>query len=226
MASNPERFHIRAVMSRTGHSAHNVAANQRADYATTDYEDLLKDPEIDLIMIASRHDSHGEYVVRALGAGKHVFVEKPLTLDPADVEKIKTFYGDEPMGKPVLLTGFNRRFSPAATGILGALQGRTTPMIVNYRMNAGYIAPDHWVHGAEGGGRNIGEACHIYDLFGALTGANPSRSGDLDRAGEQVLVPQRQFRRHRALCRRLGLHADLHRHGPQWLAEGADGGVL
>lgn len=171
MAAAPGRFHVRAVMSRTAHNAHNVGNNQQADYSTTDYDELLRDKDIDLILIASRHDSHGEYVVKALAAGKHVFVEKPLTLDPADLDRIKGFYGDDPSGKPLLLTGFNRRFSPAATATIAALRDRKGPMIVNYRMNAGYIPLDHWVHGKEGGGRNLGEACHIYDMFNALTGA-------------------------------------------------------
>ena len=69
------------------------------------------------------------------------------------------------------MTGFNRRFSPAIVRARELLAGRTTPLVADYRMNAGYIPLDHWVHGPEGGGRNIGEACHIYDLFCALTGA-------------------------------------------------------
>ena len=68
------------------------------------------------------------------------------------------------------MVGFNRRFAPAIQAIRQILEQRTTPIIANYRMNAGFIPPDHWVHGAEGGGRNLGEACHIYDLFNSLCG--------------------------------------------------------
>lgn len=71
------------------------------------------------------------------------------------------------------MTGFNRRFAPAVSAARDTIKGRLSPMIVNYRMNAGYIPSDHWVHGPHGGGRNIGEACHIYDLFNALTGSQP-----------------------------------------------------
>ena len=156
MAASGDRFHIRAVMSRTAHNAHNVGNSQQADYSTTDYDELLADKDIDLILIASRHDSHGDYTVRALEAGKHVFVEKPLTLDPSDLDRIEKFYGDNLSGKPLLLTGFNRRFSPAAAATLAALRDRKGPMIVNYRMNAGYIPLDNWVHGKEGGGRESG----------------------------------------------------------------------
>ncbi len=164
-------FHLRAVMSRTSHAAHSVATVQRADYATTDYEELLSDKDLDLVLISTRHDSHGDYVLRALQKGKHVFVEKPLTLHPGDLDRLRAFYGDDPSGKPLLMTGFNRRFSPGIAKIAEAVRGRLGPMIVSYRMNAGHIPLDHWVHGAPGGGRNLGEACHIYDLFTALTGA-------------------------------------------------------
>jgi predicted dehydrogenase len=108
----------------------------------------------------------------ALNAGKHVFVEKPLSMTEEGLDAIEAFYAAHPNG-PVLMTGFNRRFAPAISAACEALKSRTSPMIVNYRMNAGYIPSDHWVHGPHGGGRNIGEACHIYDLFNALTGSCP-----------------------------------------------------
>ena len=77
--------------------------------------------------------------------------------------------------RPILLTGFNRRFSPALLEIKRLLRNRSTPLTINYRMNAGFIPGDHWVHGDEGGGRNIGEACHIYDVFQFLTSSRPTR---------------------------------------------------
>jgi predicted dehydrogenase len=107
--------------------------------------------------------------LQALRAGKHVFVEKPLTLQESELADIEQFYTENPDG-PLLMVGFNRRFAPATQAIRQILEQRTTPLIANYRMNAGFIPPDHWVHGAEGGGRNIGEACHIYDLFNSLCG--------------------------------------------------------
>jgi predicted dehydrogenase len=72
---------------------------------------------------------------------------------------------------PVLLTGYNRRFSPHARAMSELLASRSGPFMIDYRMNAGYISQDHWVHGPEGGGRNLGEACHVYDLFGFLSAA-------------------------------------------------------
>ena len=164
-----DSFTLQAVMSRTGANAHAVARQYQAAYCTTEYDDILKDEDIDLIMITTRHDLHGPMVLQALHAGKNVFVEKPLALKEDEVSEIERFYAKHPDG-PVLMVGFNRRFSPAMQALGRILAHRTTPIIANYRMNAGYIPLDHWVHGPEGGGRNIGEACHIYDVFNFLTG--------------------------------------------------------
>lgn len=164
-----DRFTLQAVMSRTGANARAVATQYEAAYCTTAYDDILKDDKVDLVMVTTRHDLHGPMVLQALRAGKHVFVEKPLALHEEEIEEIERFYAEHPNG-PLLMVGFNRRFSPAMQTIRSILANRSTPIIANYRMNAGYIPLDHWVHGPEGGGRNIGEACHIYDLFNSLIG--------------------------------------------------------
>jgi predicted dehydrogenase len=151
------------------------AARQfQAVKATTDYREVLGDADVDLVLIATRHDLHARMALEALRAGKHVFVEKPLALTPDELAEIEAFYEKHPDG-PVLMTGFNRRFSPAILHAAKVLRDRTTPLITNYRMNAGYLPPDHWVHGPEGGGRNIGEACHIYDLFNFLARSREER---------------------------------------------------
>lgn len=164
-------FALHAVMSRTGSNAKAVADQMGAQYSTTDLDEVLSDPDVDLVLIASRHDLHGSSVAKALAAGKHVFVEKPLTIEPDDLAKIEALATGAP-GAPVLMVGYNRRFSPAMVAVRKAIANRATPMIVSYRMNAGFIPRDHWVHGPEGGGRNLGEACHIYDLFNAITGCH------------------------------------------------------
>jgi predicted dehydrogenase/threonine dehydrogenase-like Zn-dependent dehydrogenase len=166
-----DRFTLQAVMSRTGANARAVATQYEAAYCTTEYDDILRDDEVDLVMVATRHDLHGRMVLQALRAGKNVFVEKPLALHEEEIAEIEHFYTEHPNG-PLLMVGFNRRFAPAMQTIRSILANRTTPIIANYRMNAGYIPLDHWVHGPEGGGRNIGEACHIYDLFNSLTGTS------------------------------------------------------
>jgi predicted dehydrogenase/threonine dehydrogenase-like Zn-dependent dehydrogenase len=168
-------FQLHAVMSRTGSNARAVAEQYGARYCTTVLEEVLADDEIDLVMITSRHHLHGATVLQALRAGKHVFVEKPLTLDSEDLRAIESFYAEHADG-PLLMVGYNRRFAPGVRRCMEVLRERTTPLIVNYRMNAGFLPGDHWVHGPEGGGRNLGEACHVYDLFGALVGELPVRS--------------------------------------------------
>jgi len=167
-----DKYDLRSVVSRTGLSARSAAERFGFSTAGTDFQAVLDDPQIDLVLIATRHDLHADMTLAALNAGKHVFVEKPLSMTEEGLDAIEAFYAANPNG-PLLMTGFNRRFSPAVTAARDVLKGRLSPMIVNYRMNAGYIPSDHWVHGPHGGGRNIGEACHIYDLFNALTGSEP-----------------------------------------------------
>jgi predicted dehydrogenase/threonine dehydrogenase-like Zn-dependent dehydrogenase len=165
-----DRYHLQAVVSRTGHNAVATAKQFAANYATTDFSQVLQDPNVDAVIIATRHNLHSSMALDALRAGKHVLVEKPLALTQVELSAIEAFYAsttDESL--PILLTGFNRRFSGYARRIYELIQGRSNPMILNYRMNAGYIPLNHWVHGTEGGGRNRGEACHIYDLFTYLT---------------------------------------------------------
>lgn len=157
-------YQIHAVASRTGSNASNTTKQVGAQYCTTDYQEILNDSKVDAILIGTRHNQHASMVLEALQAGKHVLVEKPLALNYEELKPIRSFYETNQQG-PVLLTGFNRRFSPFALRAKELIKNRTNPIIINYRMNAGYIPLDHWVHTEEGGGRNLGEACHIYDLF-------------------------------------------------------------
>ncbi len=165
-----ELYQLRAVMSRTGANAEAVAKQFGADYATTNYEKVLSDDAVDMVLIATRHNLHAEMVLAALGAGKHVLVEKPLAINAEGLSKIEQFYREH-RDAPLLLTGFNRRHSRYLQEIAKQTTARQNPMIIHYTMNAGYIPLDHWVHTEEGAGRNIGEACHIYDVFNFLTGA-------------------------------------------------------
>jgi predicted dehydrogenase len=166
-----DHFHLRGVMSRTGANARAVATQYQAAYATTEVEEVLADAAVDVVIIATRHDLHAGLALQALKAGKHVLLEKPLALSEAGLQAIEAFYRAHPDG-PILMTGFNRRFAPGVAAIRTALETRDSPLIATYRMNAGHIAAGHWVHGPEGGGRNIGEACHIYDLFLSLARAD------------------------------------------------------
>lgn len=169
-----DRFSLRAVVGRTGANAKAVATQYEAAYASTSLDEVLGDSSVNLVMIATRHDQHAPAVLAALRAGKHVFVEKPLALNEQQLADIEHFYDSCGPQAPVLMTGFNRRFSPAMQHVKEATRHRSGPLMATYRMNAGFIPLTHWVHGAEGGGRNIGEACHIYDLFNFVTGSTVS----------------------------------------------------
>lgn len=182
-------FEVRAVASRTGTTARLAAERAGASYATSDYAEILADRDIDLVLIATRHNLHADMALAALRAHKHVFVEKPLATTPEQLRAIESFYQDNPSA-PMLLTGFNRRFSPAARAARAVLAGRRAPAVINYRVNAGFIPAEHWVHGVEGGGRNIGEACHFYDLFNFLVGARHSRV-----SVTAIVPPSGQWRR-------------------------------
>jgi predicted dehydrogenase/threonine dehydrogenase-like Zn-dependent dehydrogenase len=167
LAAN-DSFSLRWVASRSGHNAHETARRFGAENATTDVEAVLNDDELDAIIICTRHNQHASLALRALEAGKHVLVEKPLALDEESLVEIERFFGRK-HESPILFTGFNRRFSPYLERVRSITSSRSNPMVLNYRMNAGYVPLDHWVHGPEGGGRNLGEACHVYDLFNSLT---------------------------------------------------------
>ncbi len=166
LQSLSDRFRLHAVVSQNGLKAKEAAGRFGAKYATSDVRQLLADPEIDTIFIATRHDSHAELAASALDAGKAVFLEKPMALDGDGLQALSAAIGrsDRPF-----TTGFNRRFSPLCAQIRDLVSKRSGPLIVTYQMNAGFIPPDHWTQSPAGGGRNIGEACHIYDLFGSLT---------------------------------------------------------
>lgn len=166
-----KEFSLHCFIQRTGHKAKFLADRYQARYAGTDYQEALADPEVDLVLIGSRHHLHGSMVLDALRAGKHVFVEKPLVTQWAELAAIEAFFRQAGGDAPLLLTGYNRRFSPPMAHIRTLLDGLSGPMMINYRMNAGFIPPDHWTQTEEGCGRNIGEACHVYDLFGFLTRA-------------------------------------------------------
>lgn len=166
-----DEFHLRTVVSRSPSNAAAVATKYGAVTASTDVEQVWSDPSVDAVLIATRHDLHGPLVLKALRANKHVLVEKPLALLESELAAIEQFYATGVAPKPVLLTGFNRRFSKIMTEVRSAVSERTSPMMINYRMNAGFRPRDSWLHGPEGGGRNRGEACHIYDLFTFLTAA-------------------------------------------------------
>ncbi len=159
-------YNIHAIASKTGSNAKAIAKQYGASYATTDYREIIEDKDTDVVIIATRHNLHAQLAIEAAKAGKAVFVEKPMSLNREELGKLVQVLEET---KTPFMVGFNRRFSPCAQRVKEMLKSRLNPMIINYRMNAGFLPKNHWVHSEEGGGRNIGEACHIYDLFNFFT---------------------------------------------------------
>jgi predicted dehydrogenase/threonine dehydrogenase-like Zn-dependent dehydrogenase len=163
--------HLVAVASARGISARHVADRFKFDRCTTDDQALFDDPRIDAVFIATRHNLHAEQAVAALRAGKHAFVEKPLALDVATLQVV--FQAQQDSGR-VLMVGFNRRFAPLARKLGEFFAGRRCPLVIQYRVNAGELPPDSWIHDpGVGGGRIIGEVCHFVDFASYLADSLP-----------------------------------------------------
>lgn len=160
---------VKYIASAGGLSAKTMAKKAGAEFATSDYQEILKDPEVGMVLITTRHNLHAKMVKETLEAGKSVFVEKPLCLKPEELEEIAAAY--EKAGQGVTLTvGYNRRFSPFAVKLKSMIGDGSKNIIAT--MNAGFIPPEVWVHDLEiGGGRIIGEACHFIDLCSYLAGS-------------------------------------------------------
>ncbi len=165
---------LKGVMTATGTGSRSVADRYGFEYCTSEEQDIWNDDQIDTVFIATRHDSHADYTLQALRAGRNVFVEKPLCLTLDELDEIATAVG-EPSGQDragALMVGYNRRFSPLTDALKAAVgEGR---MAMIYRVNAGPMPADAWMQQPEiGGGRIIGEACHFIDYLMYVNGSLP-----------------------------------------------------
>ncbi len=141
-------------------------------YAASDDEQLLNDPKINTVAILTRHNTHAELVLKALQAGKNVFVEKPLAINREQLSAVSEALMVDSC--PLLTVGFNRRFAPLAGELVGFLAERWEPLHAHYRINAGALPLNHWTQDpAVGGGRIIGEGCHFVDFIIFLVGSVP-----------------------------------------------------
>jgi polar amino acid transport system substrate-binding protein len=160
---------LAGIATATGRSAKAAGEQFGFGFCTTDYRELLARDGIDAILIATRHDTHAAIAAESLRAGKTVFVEKPLAISEAGLEEVMD--AARASGGRVM-AGFNRRFSRLSAGLKSFFEG-VGPLAIAYRVNAGAVAKDSWIQGAEGGGRIVGEVCHFIDYLLFLTGAEP-----------------------------------------------------
>lgn len=160
------------IASASGSSAQHAAKKFGYHFASAREEDILTDKGINLIAILTQHDLHAHQVVAALKNGKHVYCEKPLALNE---KELKTIAGVlDKKGSPRLMVGFNRRFAPLAVEMKTFLENRHEPLMASYRVNAGFLPANHWLHDPKkGGGRILGEGCHFIDFITFLTGSLP-----------------------------------------------------
>ncbi len=162
---------ISAIVDTDVTNAKNVCRTYGAAVALTDSHDLFEKDIVDAIVIASPHKFHCDQAMEALAHGKAVFLEKPMATTFEQYARISKFLVDNP--KVPFCVDYNRSFAPYMQKIKWELVSRKSPVVIHYRMNAGYIPGDHWTQTELGAGRVIGEACHIFDLFCFLTGAKP-----------------------------------------------------
>jgi len=158
---------LKTIASSGGISSTHLGKKFHFEQSTTDVNRILSDPEINAVIITTQHNTHAELIIKSLKAGKKVFVEKPLAINPDELEKIKDTI--KSLKNPFLMVGFNRRFAPQIVKIKQMLERVKEPKSIIITVNAGFIPGNHWVHDLErGGGRVIGEACHFIDLLRCL----------------------------------------------------------
>jgi len=168
---------LKTIVSETGLSGTWAARRFGFEKSSTDIKTILEDRSINAVIVATRHDTHADMVCKILEKGKSVFVEKPLAITSGDIDRIESACAiarsAEADNRPILMVGFNRRFSPYAVKLKTLLEGVQSPKNFLYTINAGFVPRNHWIQNTEvGGGRIIGEACHFIDLLRFLAG-NP-----------------------------------------------------
>jgi predicted dehydrogenase/threonine dehydrogenase-like Zn-dependent dehydrogenase len=164
---------LRTVASSAGVSGLHAGRKYGFEQTTTDSDSIFADASVNALVVATRHDNHASMVVKALRAGKNIFVEKPIALTESELEEIETAHADAAAkGKaPLVMVGFNRRFAPQVAKMKSLLAGARGPKAFVMTVNAGAIPAEHWTQDREvGGGRIVGEGCHFIDLLRFLAG--------------------------------------------------------
>ncbi len=168
-----EHGSLDTVVTRTGINANNVARKFGFRKSSTDPEDIFGNNAVNTVFIATQHDTHASYVAEGIRKRKNIFVEKPLAISDGELDELISLYNSNEGAK--IMVGFNRRFSDLAAIGKSSFENIGEPLVMNFRVNAGYIPKDHWTQTKAGGGRVIGEMCHFIDLMQYFTGARPVR---------------------------------------------------
>lgn len=162
---------LKSVATRSGLTSRSVAKRFGFERADSDASAILDSGDVNVVVIATRHDSHASLTAEALRRGKSVFVEKPLAIDEAGLAEV---IAAQEASTASVMAGFNRRFAPATVAVKEWFASVAEPKIITCRVNAGFIPATHWLHDPEaGGGRIVGEGCHFFNLLGFLAGSAP-----------------------------------------------------
>ena len=160
------------IVSSSGVTAHHASRKYGFGFAASDPNTIFEDPAINMVAILTRHHLHTSQILQAFASGKHTYCEKPLAINPDQLEQVITALAQP--DQPLLMIGFNRRFAPLAIELKSFIEKRQEPLFAHYRVNANILPPDHWLVDPKiGGGRIIGEGCHFIDFLTYLIGEPP-----------------------------------------------------
>ena len=196
LPSVKDKAQLAIVATARPNNARYIADKYGFASCTGNANEVFSDKDVNTIFVATRHDTHAEYVIEALKNNKNVFVEKPLCLKPEELETIRTLYNSKNV---LLMLGFNRRFSPFTEQLKSFISktvnsAGSSAISINYRVNAGMVAADHWVHDMQiGGGRILGEVCHFIDLCtfiadSRVTGVSAMAMDSADKKQDTVTI--------------------------------------
>ena len=163
---------LQTIVSASGSSASFAAKKYKFAFASSSENDIFQDKKVNTVVILTRHNEHAHQVVQSLNLGKHVYCEKPLAINEEQLKQVEKSLSKK--NHPILMVGFNRRFSAFGQALKEFLADRSEPLYAHYRVNAGFLPLNHWQHDPlVGGGRIIGEGCHFIDFITFLVGQSP-----------------------------------------------------
>ncbi len=163
IVKNSKLCNLDYICTRTSSSAINLSKNFKIKNISTNYLDILNDKGVDTVFISTRHDLHFEIIKNSINKNKNIFVEKPICLKKQELTQIQKLLKEKK--SLIFFSGFNRRYSNYAKIMKDFINKQDGPVVINYDVNAELLEKNSWIYKKEGGGRNIGEACHFYDLF-------------------------------------------------------------
>lgn len=157
-----------AFCDRTPDRARRLLEEFGGEYATADAEQLFGDASLDVIYIATHHDTHAEYCIRALEAGKAVMVEKPLAITVDDCLRVGEAVR-RTNGK--LMTAFKMRYYELLHKAKALIP---QPVMVTMQMMDDRWADDFWANDPVKGGGNVqSQGCHSCDIMRYMAGGEP-----------------------------------------------------